>query len=427
MTRTVRRVGVAAAIGLIALGCTPESVPGGGGTTTTTPGGGTSTTTTTSAPPASTSIPPSGTPLNGVLRVSAGYSHACALLSDTTVACWGSNGGGQLGDNTTLDSSTPVQVPGLTGVTQISTGRFHTCALLTTGRVKCWGLGIYGQLGRAIGDATPSGSPSYVADLIGIIQISAGWNHTCAVRLDNTAWCWGQNSNGQLGIGSGSTFESEPRPVAVSTPPPGAGTPLSGVRSVAAGRASTCARITFDAAVCWGANGSGELGNGTTTDSHFPTAPAAFVATMDLGVGAEFACARNNGLVTCWGRNVQGQLGNSSFTDSLVPVATSITAAAGLSVGARTACVIGPARCWGDNVEGQLGIGTFTVVPPTGANTPAPVIDLPAQPTQIAVGETFVCSVMPNTHVWCWGLNSAGQLGVATPVQSATPVEVTFH
>ena len=174
-----------------------------------------------------------------------------------------------------------------------------------------------------------------------------------------------------------------------------------------------------------GANGSGELGNGTTTDSHFPTAPA-LVATMDLGVWAEFAVP-NKRPRDVLGRNVQGQLGNSSFTDSLVPVATSITAAAGLSVGARTACVIGPARCWGDNVEGQLGIGTFTVVPPTGANTPAPVIDLPAQPTQIAVGETFVCSVMPNTHVWCWGLNSAGQLGVATPVQSATPVEVTFH
>jgi len=171
----------------------------------------------------------------------------------------------------------------------------------------------------------------------------------------------------------------------------------------------------------------GQLGNGTTGDSLYPTAPTPPVTATAIGVGAEFACAENTGLVTCWGRNVHGQLGNNSYVDSLVPVATSITSATGLSVGARTVCVTGPARCWGDNIEGQLGNGTFTVVPPTGASIPAPVIGLPAQPTQIAVGETFVCSVTPDTHVWCWGLNSAGQLGVATPVQSASPVEVTFH
>ncbi|HQF96109.1 MAG TPA: hypothetical protein PLS46_18215 [Microthrixaceae bacterium] len=426
MTRTVRRVGAVVAIGLITLGCTPESGPGAGGTTTTSPGGGTSTTTTTAAP-TSTSIPPSGTPLSGVQSVSAGYAHACAVLSDATVACWGSNSAGQLGNNSAIDSSTPVQVPGLTGVTEISAGRFHTCALLTTGRIKCWGFGIYGQLGRQIGDTTPSGSPSFVADLIGIVQVSAGSNHTCAVRLDNTAWCWGQNSNGQLGNGSGSTFESEPRPVSVSAPPPAAGTPLSGVSRIAAGRASTCATTSPDSVMCWGANSVGQLGNGTTGDSLYPTAPTPPVTATAIGVGAEFACAENTGLVTCWGRNVHGQLGNNSYVDSLVPVATSITSATGLSVGARTVCVTGPARCWGDNIEGQLGNGTFTVVPPTGASIPAPVIGLPAQPTQIAVGETFVCSVTPDTHVWCWGLNSAGQLGVATPVQSASPVEVTFH
>src|SRR5262245_45882793 len=143
--------------------------------------------------------------------VAGGQHFSCAVRPDSTVACWGRNHKGQLGNGTTISSSTPVTVVGLSNVVAIAAGRFHACAVLADGTANCWGQNFSGQLGNGTNDS--SYTPVSVSGLTGAVAIGAGSYFTCALRSTGTVRCWGLNLDGNLGNG---TTTSSNIPVAVS-------------------------------------------------------------------------------------------------------------------------------------------------------------------------------------------------------------------
>ncbi|GIV95655.1 MAG: hypothetical protein KatS3mg057_0312 [Herpetosiphonaceae bacterium] len=207
-----------------------------------------------------------GLPVAGRLQISAGWDHSCVVLADGTARCWGANGAGQLGDSTTTSSSSPVVVGGATPLTDIvalSAGGSHSCALVADGTARCWGNNGDGQLGD--GTTTDSASPVVVGGvtpLTDIVALSVGYAHSCALLVDGTARCWGRNDYGQLG--NGTTTDSA-SPVVV-----GGATPLTDIVALSAGGEHSCALLVDGTARCWGANGSGQLGNGTRMSSPSP-------------------------------------------------------------------------------------------------------------------------------------------------------------
>lgn len=197
----------------------------------------------------------------GASSVSAGLRHTCALVPGGGIKCWGRNAHGQLGDGTRIDRSVPVDVFGLeAGIQSVSTGYLHTCAVDSGGGVKCWGENGYGQLGD--GSTEDRVTPVEVYGLAsGMISVTVGYRHTCALSLEGFAYCWGDNVDGQLGDGS---YDGSKTPIIVS------GLPPDGVTTIKAGYRHTCAFTTSGEVLCWGRNDYGQLGNGTVHKSASP-------------------------------------------------------------------------------------------------------------------------------------------------------------
>ena len=199
---------------------------------------------------------------SGIVAITAGNYHTCALTSAGAALCWGYNSSYRLGDNTTTTRTTPTAVSGLSsGVKAISAGDSHTCAINSVGGVECWGSGTYGRLGD--GTTTSNRVPAPVSGLTsGIIAISAGYGHTCAIDSDRTIWCWGYNNYGQLG--NNTTVQSTVPTLVYGTIPP--------AFAVSTGQYHSCALLSSGGAMCWGRNNYGQHGD-NTTNGHTSPAP----------------------------------------------------------------------------------------------------------------------------------------------------------
>lgn len=333
-----------------------------------------------------------GTELLAISNVSSGQSHSCALSFSGAVYCWGDGQYGVLGNNTTSQSLFAVQVSGqggigtLSDIVSIGSGHKHNCAVSSTGSVYCWGWDAFGQLGNnsTISAASPNqvvgvGGSGYLS---GATQVVNGHSHSCALTSSGSVYCWGNNSDGQLGAN-------------VSVP--NSTTPLQ-VVSV---------------------SGSGIL-TGVTA----------------LAAGAYHTCAISGGQSFCWGRNNDGQLGDSSYSGSSYPVGTlnggfvGLTGLTSIAAGKNHSCAVnvsGNVLCWGSGASGQLGLGTTvnqtvaaTVVGTSGSGTLSSQLRVYSGPTS-----DHTCSVATSTGaMYCWGSGAGGQMGTgATPATQLFPVQ----
>jgi alpha-tubulin suppressor-like RCC1 family protein len=352
-----------------------------------------------------------GIPLD-VVQISAGDAHTCAVTSAGAAKCWGSNANGQLGDNTTTDRHTPVTVRNLgSGVKSITAGGSHTCAVTTSGAARCWGMNDYGQLGD--GTTTDRRIPVTVSGLSnGVSTISTGGWHSCAVTTTGATRCWGLGTLGRLGDGMSLSRHT---PVAVTGLE-------SGVKDISLGSWHSCAATTAGAVHCWGSNGFGQLGDGTTTNRLSPVRVGVLSSVTHISVGHRHGCAVNTaGAARCWGDNGNAQLGDGTRTHRFSPVVVSGMSGgvASISAGTNHTCAAttgGVARCWGNNANGQLGDSTTTQ-----RFTPANVIGLDSSVSSISAGSTHTCAIGGDGKGICWGRNSQGQLGNGTLVDSLVP------
>ncbi|HEV8131747.1 MAG TPA: hypothetical protein VGQ81_10875 [Acidobacteriota bacterium] len=374
-------------------------------------------------------------PASGVIAIAAGDAHTLALKRDGSVVAFGTNANGQLGDGTTTQRTTPVQVNGLgpgAEVISITGGGGYSLAAKSDGTVLAWGRNPNGQLGD--GTTTQRNTPVQVSGLgsgSGVIAVSAGNGHTLALKSNGTVLAWGRNPNAQ--IGDGTTIQRT-TPVQVSGLGPG-----SGVIAIAAGEAHNLA-LKSTTALSWGNNANGQLGDGTTSISSTPlevidpsSPPGVLrgvVAVATSSASFHSLALKSDGAVLAWGNNANGQLGDGNIDAKLEPVPIAgiggIVATGGGLQFSLALRVDGSVLAWGANGNAQLGDGTTN-----GRIAPLPVLD-PSSPSgilsgavAIAVGTTYGVALKSDGTVLCWGGNATGQLGDGTTTNRSTPVQAT--
>ena len=374
-------------------------------------------------------------PLVDVAQLSARGSHACVVTTAGAAKCWGSNGMGELGSPVTsaYDFRTAAtDVTGLaSGVVAIAaaTGQ-HTCAIVTGGGVKCWGSNGYGQLGDGTTASRPV--PGNVLGLPGpAVALSAGEEHTCALTAQGAVACWGRNFVGALGDG---TEENR----LTATPVVGLS---SGVVAISAGPWHTCAMTGAGALKCWGWNSAAALGDGTFVSRTAPVdvvglSSGVTAAAAGGDEGAPFfqpeaeTCAIASGVVKCWGR--------SAASATPVDVA-GVGPATHISIGgyryyggshttqaASQFCVLTPGggvRCWGSNWCGMAGgpnsncgFPNFDNIPPTD------VTGLSSPVVSVSAGSLFTCALRADARVDCWGNGHSNPL----PAKEGTTPQTLF-
>jgi alpha-tubulin suppressor-like RCC1 family protein len=355
--------------------------------------------------------------MDQVLKVSVGYRHTCAIKSDGSLWCWGNNQYGQVGDGTMgTIRPFPGQPIGVNrDVADVSAGSDHTCAVKNDGSLWCWGGNDRGQLG----DGTNVGKviPKRIF-ASGVKKVSTGDKYTCAIKNDSSLWCWGENNSGQLGLGIIGGYYTIPQPVTNDV------IKVSTTAGLSWGAAHTCAVKSDGSIFCWGNNSYGQLGNGSFGNNI--SSPSSDIIYVDafynrltdiyhFSAGTSHTCAvDNSNQIWCWGNNQYGQLGigkdyNYYQTYYRFPrQVTSVGKVKGVSVGYSSTCVIKQDNslwCWGGNAEGQLGDGTFI-------NRTFPHMKITDNVLQISANHYHTCAIISDNSLWCWGSNLYGQLGL---------------
>ena len=312
-------------------------------------------------------------------KLAASYRHTCAVLADTTLACWGYNSSGQIGAGSYSSWPTPYLLP-LTGVTSVAAGQSGTCAIHGAGDLSCWG------------SAGNSNRPVAVAGFTGVLGVTVGASHACLVSSGGGVFCWGNNTSNQLGDGT-TTNSSVPVQVQAS-----GGLALSGVVAVSAGFATTCA-LRGDATVaCWG-SGFGAVAA--------PVAGLSSITALSAGPGAPCALS-SDGTVRCWSA--------AAPTPVVVAGLTGVTA---LASGSQHHCAVlgdGTTWCWG---TAPMGNGNASETQPT----PTKVTGL-AKVGVVAAGLEHTCALRTDRTLTCWGANSEGQLATGDTFPRFTPSDV---
>lgn len=447
--------------------------------------------------------------------IAVGYAHSCALAEDGTVWCWGDNGSGQLGNthmkelrkpemvlmegdqpfleirqiaaggNTTcavdgsgdspelwcwgyrfsegqsFSGTPPVSVPVPEPPAQIAIGADFLCALTTSGAVYCRGKDDHGQLGGSVWESGRAVFPrteittaitagAYFAcaanqnralwcwgqnedmqitddrsnghtrphptAFANVDKIAAGGGHLCVVSADKAISCRGANGHGQLGDGSVTTRAIPKTTIAA----------LTGTSAIASGGRHSCATLV-DKVMCWGGNDRGQLGVSSYIDRSEPTPVAWIEHVKMIALGDDHSCALlRDGTAMCWGANDHRQLGDlSRLPDASIPVPTMIDRIDQLSAGAAHTCAVVADEvsgrvvvCWGRNDHGQCG----QAMTETAAG-PSIVAGLPAI-EKIVMGDEHACALGADRRVWCWGRNESGELGNGEIADSSMPVMV---
>ena len=353
--------------------------------------------------------------LGDMISVDTGRQFTCALVSNSTVQCWGLGSSGQLGNGSSTSSSTPVMVSGITTATSVSTGDQHACATLSSGSIQCWGLGTSGQLGN--GSSVSSLIPVTVTGISNATSVSAGGFHTCATLASGGIRCWGASQR----LGDGSTTNRS-SPVNVSS--------ISNAVSVSAGDSHSCATLSTGQIRCWGVGSAGQLGNGSTSFAATPVTVSGISSASSVVAESNATCAiLQDGTVRCWGFvgwSGGGTSGTYAYRTTPATV-TGIANATSVSVGPfTTRCATltdGTVKCWRGGGPGLLPSGVSIT-----QTTPSTVSGIESA-TSVSSRSGFStgghsCATTSKGRIGCWGNGDSGEIGNGATGWTGIPQEV---
>lgn len=375
-----------------------------------------------------------------VRDIAYGAHFGCLVRMDGTVWCAGENDNGELGFGLSgMPQASWMQVRDSTGAavtdaTAIAAGRDYACAIRAGGNVWCWGYNGSGQLG--IGRSGSEAVATQVVDvddepLAGVTAIRGGQDHACALDAEGI-WCWGENDDGELGDGTNVARDAAARVLVAA-----GGNAFGAAVELSIGEDHSCVRDAANAIWCWGANSNGQLGDGSETARNTPVMVTT-AAGVAAGLSPHTCVLRDDGTAACMGSTWRGRLGNGSRNDQAdvtmpVPVVTRVGGPAlgniEKVVAGGVSCALiadGGVQCWGDSTHGQTGAGYGSPVPVAViADRGAPLTEV----EELVAGYGHVCARRATGEYWCWGRGISGEhgdgtfsnRGVATPLSFACP------